>query len=146
VTLHSLRDRALLVTPIRLLLGIAWVAAARLAGAPSTGSLLAFAGGTFVTVFSLYNDPRARFLPRREPQPAPPGARVAGRLRQALAATIPSTLGVSVLAAAALAFEPTLTALLGGISAGLGVGGALAALQADPALHVDPRSGIVYRR
>jgi len=146
VTLHSLRDRALYVTPIRILLGVVWLAAARLAGAPGPGSLLAFAGGAFVIVFTLYNDPRARFVRRPEPRDAPPNAAVAGALRQALAATLPSTVGVSALAAVALAFEPTLTSLLGGISAGLGVAGALYALRADPALHVDPKSGVLYRR
>lgn len=146
MTLHSLRDRALFVAPIRLGLGLVWVAAARLAGAPPTGALLAFAGGAFVTVFTLYNDPRSRFLPRREPEPAPPGTTVAGRVRQALAATLPSTLGVSLLAAISLAFQPTLAALLGGISGGLGLAGALYALRADPSLYVDPKSGVVYRR
>src|SRR5207253_2263550 len=43
VTLHSLRDRALYVTPIRIGLGVLWLAAARIAGAPATGATLAFA-------------------------------------------------------------------------------------------------------
>jgi hypothetical protein len=59
---------------------------------------------------------------------------------------MPSTVGVSVLAAAALAFQPTLSALLAGICAGLGVAGALTALRADPRLYVDPKSGALYRR
>lgn len=147
MTLHSLRDRALLVAPIRLGLGMVWVAVARLVGASSAAALLAFAGGSFVTCFSLFNDPRSRFLPHRgAPQPAPADAAVARPLRQALAALLPSTLGVSVLAAIAVAFSPALTALLGGISAGLGIAGALSALRADPGLYVDPKSGIVYRR
>lgn len=146
MTLHSLRDRALLVAPIRLGLGVMWVAIARLAGASSAAALLAFAGGAFVTCFSLFNDPRSRFLRGGAPQPAPADAPVARPLRQALAATLPSTLGVSVLAAIAVAFSPALTALLGGISAGLGLAGALYALRADPELYVDPKSGIVYRR
>jgi hypothetical protein len=146
VTLHSLRDRALLVAPIRVGLGVLWLAVARLAGASSATALLAFAGGAFVTCFTLFNDPRSRFLRSGEPTQAPADAPVAGRLRQALAATLPSTAGVSVLAAAAVAFAPALTALLGGISAGLGVAGALYALRADPSLYVEPRSGVVYRR
>jgi hypothetical protein len=146
VTLHSLRDRALFVAPIRIGLGVLWVAAARLVGTPPAGALLAFAGGAFLTVFTLFNDPRARFLRRPEPQPAPPGATIARPARQALSATVPSTVGVSVLAAAALAFEPTLSALLGGVSAGLGTAGALYALRADPSLYVEPKSGAVYRR
>jgi len=146
VTLHSLRDRALYVTPIRIGLGVVWLAAARAAGAPATGAALAFAGGALVTVITLFNDPRAAFLPRQEPLPAPADARVASRLQQALRATMPSTFGVSVLAAMALLVQPTLTAVLGGISAGLGVVGALYAWRADPALFVEPHSGVVYRR
>jgi hypothetical protein len=146
VTLHSLRDRALYVTPIRLGLGVLWLGAARIAGAPATGSVLAFAGGALVIVFFLFNDPRSRFLSRGDPKPAPPDAQVAGLVQQALGATIPSTVGVSVLAAIAVVPQPTLAALLGGISAGLGIAGGLYALRADPTLYVEPRSGIVYRR
>jgi hypothetical protein len=146
MTLHSLRDRALYVTPIRVVLGVVWLGAARLAGAPGTGAVLAFAGGAFVIVFTLFNDPRSRFLRRGEAASAPVDASVAGAVRQALHATLPSTVGVSALAAVALVFEPTLSAFLGGVSAGLGVAGALYALRADPTLYVEPRSGVVYRR
>jgi hypothetical protein len=145
MTLHSLRDRALYVTPIRIGLGGIWLVAARVAGAPGTGALLAFAGGVFLIVFTLFNDPRSRFLRRPDPKPAPAGFAVASRARQALHATLPSTVGVSALAAIAIAFEPTLTALLGGISAGLGIAGALYAVRADPSLLVDPHSGVIYR-
>jgi len=145
MTVHSARTRALLVTPIRLALALVWLLAARLAGAPSAGALLAFGCGAFVTAFSLFNDPRRRFLPRDETRPLPAEARVAPPLRQALGATLPSTVGVSVLAAIALAFQPVLTALLGGISLGLAVGGLLAGLRVDPGLYFDPRTGIAYR-
>jgi hypothetical protein len=146
MTLHSLRDRALFVTPIRVVLGVVWLAASRIAGAPGTGALLAFAGGAFLIVFTLFNDPRSRFLRRGETRDAPADASVASPVRQALQATLPSTVGVSALAAVSLAFEPTLCAFLGGISTGLGIAGALYAVRADPALYVEPRSGIVYRR
>ena len=146
MTLHSLRDRALYVTPIRLVLGVVWLLAARVAGSPGTGALLAFVGGAFVIVFTLFNDPRSRFLQRGEAKDAPDDVLVASRVRQALHATLPSTVGVSALAAVSLAFQPTLSALLGGISAGLGIAGALYALRADPTLYVEPRSGVVYRR
>jgi hypothetical protein len=140
------RDRALFVAPVRIALGVVWLVGARAAGSPSAGALLAFAGGVFVTAFTLANDPRARFLRGPEPKPAPPDAPVASAARQALAALMPSTVGVSVLAAAALAFQPTLSALLAGICAGLGVAGAVTALRADPRLYVDPKSGALYRR
>ena len=66
--------------------------------------------------------------------------------RQALAATLPSTAGLTVLALITLVPQPTLTALLAGVCAGLGVAAALALPRLDPALYVDPKSEIVYRR
>jgi hypothetical protein len=146
VTLHSARDRQLLVAPIRIGLGLLWVIAALLAGAPATTALVGFAGGAFVIVFFVFNDPRARFRRPPDPVAAPTDARVASRRRQALQATLPSTVGVSILAAIAVVPSPALAAFLGGISAGLGVAGALRAARTDPALYVDPRRGIVYRR
>jgi len=146
LTLHSIRGRSLHVAPIRLGLGLTWLGAARFAGGPATGTLLAFAGGAFAIVFFLFNDPRGRFLGRSDVLPAPTGTVVASPVRQALGALLPSTVGVSVLAAVALVFQPTLAALLGGISAGLGVAGTFYGLRADPTLYVEPRTGVVYRR
>jgi hypothetical protein len=146
MTLHSLRERALLVAPIRIGLGIVWIA---LAAAVSTGrgpALLAAASAAFITVFIAFNDPRSRFRKDVEVQPAPPDAEVAPRLEQALRATLPSTVGVSVLAALSLIAQPVLTAFLGGVSIGLGAAGVLAAVLQDPALYLDPRTGTVYRR
>ncbi len=104
-----------------------------------------FSVGAFAVSFAAFNDPRARFLRSGEPQPAPPDAEIASSLRQALQATLPSTVGVSVLAAIALVPQPVLSAFLGGISAGLGVAGLYAAVRTDPALHLDVRRGVVYR-
>jgi len=95
LTLHSLRERALLIAPIRLALGVLWLVLARIAGA---------------------------------------------------AAMFPSTIGVSVLAAIALFPSPTLAALLGGVRAGLGIAALLTLPSIDPALLVDPRRQVVYRR
>jgi hypothetical protein len=143
---HSLRDRSLYVTPIRLGLAVALCVAARLDGAPSTSVWLALAGGAFVTAFFLFNDPRAAFLRDRDPQPLPTDATFASPLRQALAATVPSTLGVVVLATIALFWKPELTAVLAGIAAGLGIAGLLYAFRTDPGLAYDARTKIVYRR
>jgi hypothetical protein len=122
------------------------VIGALLAGAPATTALLAFAGGAFIIVFFVFNDPRARFRRPPEPVQAPAGAPVASRRRQALQATLPSTLGVSILAAIAVVPSPALAAFLGGISAGLGAAGALRAARTDPTLYVDPRRGVLYRK
>jgi hypothetical protein len=144
--LHSVRWRAVYVAPVRLGLAVVWFFAARLAGLERASDVLAFGGGIFVIVFVAFNDPRMGFVRAAEPEPAPAGATRAGPLEQALAATLPSTVGVSALAAASLAWEPVLTALLGGVSAGLGIAGLLYAVRADPSLWFDPKTKTVYRR
>jgi hypothetical protein len=147
VTVHSLRDRTLGVIPIRLALGLLLLLAARFAGAPRTGALLAFVSGLIAITFLLFNDPRARFRPTgAEPAELPPNTRVAPLWHQALAATLPSTVGLTVLALVTLIPQPTLTALLAGVCAGLGVAAALSVPGIDPALYVDPKSEILYRR
>ena len=145
--MHSIRDRALGVAPLRLVLGGLLLVAARAAGADNGPSLLAFAVGVFGIVFVIFNDPRARFL-RRDVQPLdwPADARIAPLWRQALAATLPSTVGVTLLALVACAFRPTLGALLAGVCAGLGVAALLSLTRIDPALYLDPKNDAIYRR
>ncbi len=146
VTVESLRLRLLLVAPLRLASSVVWLVAARVAGASGGPALLLFAAGALGLVFLLTNDPRARF--RRaagEPAPLPADARVAPAWLHAVHASIPSTFGVSVLAAVTLAFRPTLSALLAGVLAGLGVAALLMLRGADERLYVDPRRGVVYR-
>ena len=147
MTLHSLRDSTLGVIPIRLVLGIVLLVAARLGGSANTPALLAFFSGVVGITFLLFNDPRSRFAPApAEPVDAPPEAKIAPVWRQALAATLPSTAGLTVLGFITLARQPTLTALLGGVCAGLAVAAALSLPRIDPALYVDPRSHRLYRR
>jgi hypothetical protein len=73
--------------------------------------------------------------------------RVAPAWLHAVHAALPGTVGVSILAAATLAFRPTLTALLAGILGGLG-GAALLVLfrGMDERLYVDPRRGVLFRK
>jgi hypothetical protein len=147
VTVHSFRERTLLVIPIRFALGLATLLAAVLAGAARQPALLAFVLGLLGIAFTIFNDPRARFLRRDvDPLPLPADAVVASRARHALAATLPSTLGVTVLAAVALMPQPVLAALLGGVCAGLGFAALLSLGRIDPTLFVDPKSNVVYRR
>jgi hypothetical protein len=51
-----------------------------------------------------------------------------------------------VLAVVALFFRPTLGALLGGVCAGLGLASLITLFGIDPALAIDPKSRVVYRR
>ncbi|HZR94844.1 MAG TPA: hypothetical protein VFA56_04070 [Gaiellaceae bacterium] len=145
--LQSLRTRTLLVAPIRLVLGAAWLVGARLAGAAPGPAFAAFGIGAAVVAFVALNDPRARVL-RRDPRPLPEGeeVHVDPRWRHAAAAVFPSTVGLSVLAAVTVAPQPVLTALLAGATAGLGIAAALSLPGLDDALLVDPRRSIVYRR
>ena len=133
--------------PVRLVLGVAGLLVARAAGAQSGPALLAFVIGVFGIVFVIFNDPRARFL-RREVEPLewPADATVAPWWRSALAASFPSTVGVTALALVAAAFRPVLAALLAGVCAGLGVAALLSLGRVDPSLHVDPKTDAVYRR
>ena len=145
--LHSYYRRTLGVAPIRLAAGVLLLVVARAAGAENGPALLAFVIGVFGIVFVIFNDPRSRFL-RREVEPLewPAGAVAASWWRSALAATLPSTVGVTVLSLAAAAFRPVLAALLAGVCAGLGVAALISLGRVDPSLYVDPKSDAVYRR
>jgi hypothetical protein len=137
VTVESVRLRLLLVAPLRVVLAAGWLGAAYVVGGRTAATM----------AFLVPNDPRARF--RRapaEPAELPAGASVAPAWLHAFHAALPSTVGVSVLAAVALAFQPALTALLAGILAGLGLAAALRAYEIDDRLYLDPRTGSLFRR
>lgn len=147
MTVESVRLRLLLVAPLRLVLALVWLAAARAAGGSSGAALLAFAVGAFAVAFVAFNDPRRRFLAGSgEPGELPADARVAPAWLHAFHASLPSTVGVSLLAALALPFEPTLTALLGGVLAGLCLAALVWAYTVDGRLYLDPRRGVLFRR
>jgi hypothetical protein len=119
--LQSLPRRALVVAPIRFALGAAGLTAAAVAGSPRPAALLAFAVAALGLLVVVVADPRTRFMRLPDdPPPADAGALEDGVGRIALAAVFPSTAGVALLLAVALAFEPTLAAMLAGILAGLG--------------------------
>ena len=133
--------------PVRLVLGVVTLLVARAAGARNGPALLAFVIGVFGIVFVIFNDPRARFLQRDvEPLAWPEHATLAPLWRQALAASFPSTVGVTALALVAAAFRPVLAALLAGVCAGLGVAALLSLGRIDPSLHVDPKTDADYPR
>ena len=129
------------------MLGVLLLVAARAAGARNGPALLAFVVGVFGIVFVIFNDPRARFLRRDvEPLEWPADAVVASWWRSALAASFPSTVGVTALALVAVPFRPVLAAQLAGVCAGLAVAAVLSLGRIDPSLHVDPKTDAVYRR
>jgi hypothetical protein len=144
---ESLRLRLLLIAPLRLVLSILWVVAARADGARSDATLVAFIAGAFASAFLIANDPFIRFRKATGKAPElPTEAIVAPAWLHVLHAAIPSTIGVSVLAAITLLFQPALTALLAGLLAGMGVVSLIAVYGIDGRLFLDPRTGGVFRR
>lgn len=144
---ESIRLRLLLVAPLRLVLGLIFLGAARAAGGHSAGTFLAFAAGAFAMAFLVPNDPRARFRRVSEgPGVLPTDARIAPAWLHAVHAAVPSTVGVSGLAALALAFQPALSGFLAGILVGLGFAAGLALYRMDNGLYLDPRTRTVFRR
>jgi hypothetical protein len=146
--LQSLRRRVLLVLPVRIGLGLVWLVAATLAGAHGSAAAIGFAIGALGCAFALVADPRSRLLhASREPAPYPAGAALDPPACHVWSALLPSTLGVNILAAVALVPQPELTAILGGISAGLGVASifSLPAIAAHGDVFVD-RRGAIYTR
>jgi hypothetical protein len=147
VTVESVRLRLLLVAPLRFVLGGALFATARAVGAAGGPAYLAFAGGLVAMVFLLSQDPRASFQRSADPPtPLPDQAEVAPAWLHAVHAAFPSTVGVSVLGAISLGFEPVAAALLAGLLVGLGVTAALRAYLIDPGLYFDPGSDSLFRR
>jgi len=142
--LCRLSTTALLVTPLRIALGCGVLVAARVAGAASTPAALAFgtlAGGT---LFVILHDPRRRIWRSRggAPLPVPLGARFLTRTELVRAAVFPSTVGVTALAAAAIALDnDTLAAGFGGVLAGMGLASLAVAAEL---LHRERQDGCRY--
>jgi|SRR5919108_128305 hypothetical protein len=110
----------LTLVAIRLALAAAGLGAALAVGASHRSTVLAFLLGLAGGAIFVLTDPRRKLVAgRTEP-------RSASWWRQALRGTYPSTLGLCVLAAVALAFNAVLAAALAGIVAGLGAAAAIA--------------------
>jgi hypothetical protein len=118
----------LLVAPVRLVLGAVGLVAALLRGLDSGPALVAFALGALGFAVVLLSAERY-FLRVEEPDPAPPGSSVQSLGETLRAAVWPSTVGVAVLLAVALAANQTLAALLAGVLAGMGIAALLNAAQ-----------------
>jgi hypothetical protein len=120
----------LVLTPIRLGLGLAGLGAAAVVGRPGP-ALLAFGVGTLGAAIALSADPRYSRDRLGEVPPLPPGPRYASRLEIAVAGVFPSTAGVAVLTAIALLFDATLAGLLAGVLAGMAASGFIAWINLD---------------
>ena len=101
--------------------GLACLAAAVAIGADPRPALAAFALGAAGSAALLVSDRRSRFLGAPTVEPLPPGTHAAPFHHAVAAGLWPSTLGVTVLAVAALAADAVLAALMAGILAGMAV-------------------------
>jgi hypothetical protein len=135
---YSVSRQLALLAPARLVLGLAGLGASLAVadrGGPVGG---AFTLGAFAAAFLLATD--RRFVRRRLEEPArlPPTAVLVPPVNAAVYGLFPSTVGVSVLAAISLAFEPVLAGLLAGVLGGMGIvsGAALVSI-----LATERRSG-----
>jgi Na+-driven multidrug efflux pump len=111
----------LLLTAIRLALAFAGLGAAT-AVTSGRAAVLGFVLGAIGCTLFVIMDPRRRFMS------VPAVRRDLPWWKRALRATLPSTVGVAVLCAVALAFSGVLAAICAGILAGLAIGGVVAAL------------------
>src|SRR5438105_4048167 len=91
------RTSYLLITPIRLALGVLVLCVALVEGAADDNGLAAFALGAVLAAFAILSDRRALLLRRQDPEPLPDDARFVEHWRAAWYAAVPSTVGVAVL-------------------------------------------------
>jgi len=120
----AVRTRLLLITPIRLGLGIALLLLTFVGDVRGRSLALAFLVGAMFIAFAALVDRRSLLLRARdvEPEPLPAGAVEEPGWRVAVAAAVPSTIGLAVLSVAAfVAGKDVLAALLAGGVAGLGI-------------------------
>jgi len=113
---------ALLVGPIRILLGAVGLGVARLGAAPAGSAGLAFTTAAAGMAIVVLKDPRRRFFERTEVEPLPKSALFRNRVQAVASALYPSSLGLAVLVGIALGLgSDMLGVLLSGLLAGLGV-------------------------
>jgi hypothetical protein len=128
-TLRRIVDRLVFVAPLRFALAAFCAALAWVAGSTPSVLLVSFALGCIGFAGVVLTDRRAVLLGQRARLAAPDDACYARRWATAVSACFPSSVGLTVLALVALVVNATLTALLAGGIAGLGLAGLVAGLQ-----------------
>jgi hypothetical protein len=121
--LVDLRRYSLPIVPLRLLLGFVFLGASRVAGIDPAPSARLFGVGAFLFALAMLTSRRRRLFWVRaaeatELDAAAPIAEWGWTITRSV---FPSTLATSALAALALPLNPALSALLGGVLAGMGI-------------------------
>jgi hypothetical protein len=116
------RLQTLLIGIVRVVLAAAGLAGAIGLGERSRAAAALFAAGALIVLVAIMSGRRGRLVWQRLAQAEPLGAEPRLEPRRVILAraAYPSTIGLTVLIAAALAFPPALAALLAGILAGIG--------------------------
>ena len=145
---YRVTHQRLALSGIRLALAALGLAGSILAGTDGAAAGVALALGAGICALALVTDRRWLLLGKPTAGPLPEEARRAPLTRAVASGLLPSTVGVAVLAAASLAFQPILAAVLAGILAGMGIVGLVSCVEvalweretgsqlyADAALH-----------
>lgn len=121
--LVDLRRFSIPIVPLRLAAGFVFLGAARLAGLDPGPSARLFGLGAFLFALAMLTSRRRRLFWVRaaEATPLDAAAPIADWAWTTARSTFPSTLATAALAAVAVPLNPALTALLGGVLAGMGV-------------------------
>jgi hypothetical protein len=129
--LVDLRRHSLPIVPLRLVLGFVFLALARLAGIDPGPSARLFGLGAFLFALAMLTSRRRRLFWVRaaEATPLDAAAPTADWAWTIARSTFPSTLATAALAVLALPLNPALTALLGGVLAGMAVVGGVFAIE-----------------
>ena len=127
VPLVELRAYFLLIQPVRLVLGLLGLAAARALGVSPSASIWLFGlGAVLFGLGMLTTRRRGAFFERADSASDVDGAyEIESRLRTLARSAYPSTIAVSALTAIALPINASLAALLAGILAGMAVVGGI---------------------
>jgi hypothetical protein len=154
---YRVTHQRLALSGIRLGLAVLGFVGSIVAGADAAAAGVGLALGAGICGLALVTDRRWLLLGKPSAEPLPEGAGRAPLTRAIASGLLPSTIGVAVLAAASLAFQPILASVLAGILAGMGIVGLVSWLDvmlwerqenvhlfADAAVHtrryVDPAS------
>jgi hypothetical protein len=118
---YRVREQRLALSVIRLVLAALGLAGSILAGADAAAAALGAGLGAAICGLALLTDRRWLFFRAPGAAALPDDARRAPLGRAVLSGMLPSTVGVAILAAVSLAFEPLLAAVLAGVLAGMGL-------------------------
>jgi len=121
--LVDLRRYSIPIVPVRLIAGFLFLGGARLAGLDAGPSARLFGLGAFLFALAMLTSRRRRLFWARaaEATPLDAEAPIADWAWTTARSTFPSTLATAALAALALPLNPALTALLGGVLAGMAI-------------------------